>query len=116
MPILPGMFFHRLAPVYDLSEDAVQAKLNRADLSVVISTYNRAGVLARALESLCDQDLDPSRYEIVVVDNNSTDHTPEVIRSFAGKAPEVLSVFEPRQGVSYGRNTGIFTASAPIIA
>ena len=115
-PTLPGMSFYRLAPVYDLSEDVVQAKLNRADLSVVISTYNRADVLARALESLCEQDLDPSRYEVVVVDNNSTDDTPEVIRSFAGKTPEVLSVFEPRQGVSYGRNTGILTASAPIIA
>lgn len=94
----------------------MQAKLNRADLSVVISTYNRAGVLVRALESLCEQGLDPSLYEIVVVDNNSTDDTQEVIRSFAGETPEVLSVFEPRQGASYGRNTGIFTASAPIIA
>lgn len=107
---------HGLLPVYDPGKDAVQAKLERADLSVVISTYNRAGVLVRALESLCSQDVDPSRYEIVVVDNNSSDHTQEVIRSFAARSPEVLSVFEPRQGVSYGRNAGILTASAPVIA
>jgi len=69
------MSFQWLAPVYDPTKDAVQAKLTRADLSVVISTYNRAGVLVRALESLCEQDLDPSRYEIVVVDNNSSDRT-----------------------------------------
>ena len=110
------MSFQCLPPVYDPTKDAVQAKLTRAALSVVISTYNRAGVLVRALESLCEQDLDPSWYEIVVVDNNSSDRTQEVIRSFVGRSPEVLSVFEPRQGVSYGRNTGIFTASASIIA
>jgi glycosyltransferase involved in cell wall biosynthesis len=94
----------------------VQTKLKRADLSVVISTYNRAAVLRRAIQSLLEQDLDPSRYEIVVVDNNSTDHTRQVVRSFSGSAPDVLYVFEPRQGTSYGRNTGIFTASAPVIA
>lgn len=88
----------------------------RAELSVVISTYNRADILARAIESLCRQDLDPARYELVIVDNNSTDDTAQVIRSFFGSGPEILSVFEPRQGASYGRNTGILTASAPVLA
>ena len=85
-------------------------------LSVVISTYNRADVLPRALDSLLHQDLDPARYEVVVVDNNSTDHTRQVVQPFSGKAPSVRYVFEPRQGVSYGRNTGIATARAPIVA
>ena len=86
------------------------------DISIVISTYNRADVLPRALRSVMNQDLDPGRYEVVVVDNNSTDDTREAIEPFTGKAPRVTYVFEPRQGVSYGRNAGILTASAPIIA
>jgi glycosyltransferase involved in cell wall biosynthesis len=86
------------------------------ELSVVVSTYNRADVLPRALESLISQDLDPGRYEIVVVDNNSTDQTRHVVESFGGRSPNVQYVFEARQGIAYGRNTGIRTAGAPIIA
>jgi glycosyltransferase involved in cell wall biosynthesis len=107
---------HPARSVYDPVEDVVQAKLNRADLSVVISTYNRAEILSRALESLVRQDLDPSRYEVIVVDNNSTDHTREIVRSFGERKPRVVYCFEARQGVAFGRNSGSFTASAPIIA
>ena len=85
------------------------------DMSVVISTYNRARSLPRALESLMDQEMDSGRYEIIVVDNNSTDDTRRVIERFMGKRPRVTYLFEPRQGVSYGRNTGIAAATAPII-
>jgi glucosyl-dolichyl phosphate glucuronosyltransferase len=83
---------------------------------VVISSYNRADVLPRALHSLMDQDMDPARYEVVVVDNNSTDGTRQAVERFTGKVPRVTYLFEPRQGVSYGRNTGIQAALAPIIA
>lgn len=85
------------------------------DISVVISTYNRAGSLPRALDSLMDQDVDRGRYEIIVVDNNSTDDTRRVIEGFMGRQPSVRYLFEPRQGVSYGRNTGIAAATAPIV-
>jgi glycosyltransferase involved in cell wall biosynthesis len=89
---------------------------DRPDVSVVLSTYNRAHVLPRALESLLDQDHDPARYEIVAVDNNSTDGTRQTIESFAAKAPNLRYVFEPEQGLPYGRNTGIRVARAPLIA
>jgi glycosyltransferase involved in cell wall biosynthesis len=48
------------------------------DVSVVISTYNRAEVLPYALESLLQQEPPQPHYEIVVVDNNSTDSTRAV--------------------------------------
>lgn len=88
----------------------------RPDISVVISTYNRAGVLPRAIQSLLEQDLNPEQFEIVIVDNNSTDSTRQAVESFTGKAPNLRYVFEPRQGVSYGRNAGIRAARAPSIA
>ncbi len=94
----------------------MQTSSRPLDISVVVSTYNRADVLPRALQSLLEQDLDSGQYEIVVVDNNCTDGTRQVVDAFASKAPHVRYVFEPRQGVSYGRNTGILTTSAPIIA
>src|SRR6201988_2356961 len=86
------------------------------DLSIAVTTHNRADVLAGAIESLVSQDLDPARYEIVVVDNNSSDHTRSVVESFARNHPNVKYVFEPRQGIVFGRNTGIRTSLGPIIA
>ena len=44
-------------------------------LSIIIATYNRAESLIRALNSIAEQDADPSLWEAVVVNNNSTDNT-----------------------------------------
>lgn len=89
----------------------------RCEVSVVVSTYNRAGRLGAALEALVAQATDVP-YEIIVVDNNSTDATPQVVAEIAGRAAagKVRYAFEARQGLSYGRNTGIALASGAIIA
>ena len=89
----------------------------RMDVSVVISTYNGAASLPGALESILDQDADGVSYEVIVVDNNSHDNTKAVIESYVASSDgRVRYVFEPQQGVSYGRNAGIAKATAPIIA
>lgn len=87
------------------------------DISVVITTYNRADLLSATLEGLFAQEAGGVRYEIVIVDNNSTDNTREVVESFRDRSGPVLRyVFEPRQGVSQGRNAGVTAARADIIA
>lgn len=93
------------------------------DVSVVISTYNRCGIIPGALQALLAQSPAQLQYEILVVDNNSTDQTRSVVQSFVAQNPDVAQnpeklkyLFEPRQGLSYGRNTGIANAKAPIIA
>jgi glycosyltransferase involved in cell wall biosynthesis len=86
-------------------------------VSVVISTYNRAAVLPRALESIVSQDVNDFVYEIIVVDNNSNDNTRSVIESYLARGgPQIRYVFERQQGVSFGRNAGIAASCAPIIA
>jgi glycosyltransferase involved in cell wall biosynthesis len=87
-------------------------------VSVVLSTYNRATLLPAALDALLAQSATPPiAYEILVVDNNSTDETPTVVRRYVERHPDrVRYLFEPRQGLSYGRNTGIAAARGPIIA
>lgn len=85
------------------------------DVSVVISTYNRAERLPLAIEALRTQTGEVA-YEIVVVDNNSTDATREVVLRLAAADARVKYAHEPRQGLSYGRNTGIDVARAPIVA
>ena len=77
-------------------------------LSIVVATYNRAPYLLRTLESLARQTLSPGLFEILVVNNNS-DNTPEVVAGFAGSHPQlqVRMVTETSQGISYARNCGI---------
>lgn len=77
------------------------------DVSVVISTYNRASILGRAIEALLVQDTGGLTYEVVIVDNNSTDNTKQVIESYAQRDSRIKYAFEKKQGVAYGRNTGI---------
>ena len=87
-------------------------------VSVVVSTFNRCDSLGRTLDSLLAQDVPPGfEYEIIVVDNNSSDRTPAVLAEYREREPaRVHHVFEPRQGVSHGRNAGIRIAKAPIVA
>ncbi|HEX6974121.1 MAG TPA: glycosyltransferase, partial [Vicinamibacterales bacterium] len=56
-------------------------------------------------------------YEVVVVDNNSTDDTRDVVQRVMARdaTGRLRYVFEPRQGVSYARNTGVEQTSAPLI-
>ncbi len=87
------------------------------DVSVVISSYNRADDLAGALDAVLAQQAGGVRFEVVVVDNNSTDHTARVVeeRMQAGHA-NLTYVSEPRQGLPYARNAGVLRSRAPIIA
>jgi glucosyl-dolichyl phosphate glucuronosyltransferase len=88
------------------------------DISVVVPTYNRGWQLEPLLARLIAQEPGAVRYEIVVVDNNSTDDTRLVVEKVAKTDPHgrLRYVFEPRQGVSHARNTGVASTSAPIIA
>ena len=87
------------------------------DVSVVIPTFNRARHLPAMLESVLDQDTHGFSFEVIVVDNNSTDNTAAVVSSLqAPTGPRLLYVKEPQQGTFHARNAGIRHANAPIIA
>jgi glycosyltransferase involved in cell wall biosynthesis len=88
------------------------------DISVVIPTFNRAVGLEPLLRRLLDQNATGIQYEILVVDNNSTDETKAVVAKLIAQdgTGRLRYAFEGRQGVSYARNTGIELTTAPIIA
>jgi glucosyl-dolichyl phosphate glucuronosyltransferase len=87
------------------------------DISVIVTTYNRHSLLCEALKNLLAQEADDLRYEVITVDNNSTDKTRLTIESLIEQGHSKLRyVFEPRQGISHGRNAGVARARAPIIA
>ncbi len=86
------------------------------EVSVVIPTYNRSVLLRDAVSSVLGQDSD-STYEIIVVDNNSEDDTPALVRCLMESHPgKVRYIFEPQQGNAHARNRGIENASGAIIA
>lgn len=86
------------------------------DVSVVLPTYNRATSVLQALGTVLAQRTNRS-YEVIVVDNNSTDDTKaRVAQVISGGGSRVRYVLEARQGVSHARNAGIAEARAPIIA
>jgi glycosyltransferase involved in cell wall biosynthesis len=73
-------------------------------------------MLATILQSLCEQSIETSEYEIVVVDNNSTDNTREVVDEFCRRFPNVHYCFEQQQGLSYTRNRGWKEARGDYVA
>jgi glycosyltransferase involved in cell wall biosynthesis len=75
-------------------------------ISAVVCTYNRRGPLLEAIKSLLEQDLPRSAYEIIVVDNASTDGTSELVRERFASVPNLRLVHEPRQGIAIARNRG----------
>jgi glycosyltransferase involved in cell wall biosynthesis len=96
------------------SPNAVGAE--RPVVSVVVATYNRAELLSRNLDSLLAQTLPQTEYEIIVVDNNSTDGTGELVKRIAAVNRCVKYVFEPEQGVSPARNRGCREARGTHVA
>jgi O-antigen biosynthesis protein len=81
-------------------------------ISVVIPVHNTGRCLADCLASLTAQDYPADDYEIIVVDNNSTDASLEIAESFS----RVRVLREKKQGAYAARNTGIAAASGSIIA
>jgi glycosyltransferase involved in cell wall biosynthesis len=88
------------------------------DITVIVCTYNRCDLLQKALNSIAAQTVpDPYKWEVLVVDNNSSDRTREVVQSYRAKGPARFRlVSERQQGLSYARNTGIRNARGEILA
>ncbi|WP_247237233.1 glycosyltransferase family 2 protein [Telluribacter sp. SYSU D00476] len=82
--------------------------------SIIICTYNRATFLKETIDSILLHLTDQTKYELLIVDNNSTDTTAEVVKQYL-HVPIIRYVFEQNQGLSYARNRGIKEARYPII-
>jgi len=82
-------------------------------ISVIIPSYNRANTIGRAIQSALSQSYQD--FEIIVIDDGSTDHTEEVIRSFQDSRIRYIRHNRNRGG-SAARNTGIHAARGEYIA
>jgi glycosyltransferase involved in cell wall biosynthesis len=80
-------------------------------VSVIIPTLNRAKYLRQCIESALSQDY--PNLEVIVVDNGSTDNTPEILASFGNK---IRRLKEEKRGISAARNKGLRAAQGEFIA
>lgn len=87
-------------------------------ISLVICTYNRCKYLPAALESVAAQKCTPGLFELIIVDNASTDDTAVIANDFLKSHPElsVRYVFEANKGLSFARNRGRTEAMALVVA
>ena len=84
--------------------------------TLCICTHNRADLLAAALESACSQQLSGAEYEVLVVDNRSTDETAAVVQSFRERYHDLRCVLEGELGASSARNRGWREAKGEYLA
>jgi glycosyltransferase involved in cell wall biosynthesis len=81
-------------------------------ISLVVCTYNRCDLLAFCLQALSNQSVANEVFEVLVVDNNSSDRTQELVRTFMPRMSNLLLVAEDRQGLSHARNRGVVEANS----
>ena len=79
-------------------------------LTVVVPCYNVEDYLCRCLDSLVHQDIPESDYEVIAVDDGSTDSTGEICDRYAKEYPQVKVVHQANAGVSAARNNGMSIA------
>ena len=84
-------------------------------ITVAVITYNRSRYLRETLAGLVRQGYPADRWELLVVDNNSTDDTRDVVASFMASSPAPRHVLELRQGLDHGRNRAIDEAQGDIV-
>ena len=85
--------------------------------SIVVPVYNGAQVIEACLELLLDQTVAPDCYEILIVDDGSTDHTAIVVKDWVAWHPQVRVrvVQQAHAGPAAARNTGAKAAIAPLL-
>ncbi len=82
--------------------------------SLIVPTKNRAAMLARFLPSLAEQSVDEA-YEIIVVDNGSTDSTAKVVEEASARWPHVRRIVEEKPGSAHACHSGATAARSPIL-
>ena len=76
-------------------------------ISIIITVYNKAEYLPRCLESCLNQrEVPAGSYEVIAVDDGSTDESPAILGEYAAKCPLLRVITQPNAGLSVARNNG----------
>ena len=84
-------------------------------VSVVIPTLNRADMLSTTIDRIAQQTVSRDCYEVLVVDNNSSDNTQSVLNQKAATYPNLRGFIQLKPGAAATRNVGIREASGDVV-
>jgi glycosyltransferase involved in cell wall biosynthesis len=84
-------------------------------LSIIVPMYNVANYVTRCIESLENQDVDKSTYEIICINDGSPDDCRTIVEGLQKKYPNIVLLNQENQGVSMARNNGIARAKGKYI-
>ncbi len=88
---------------------------HKMKLSIIVPMYNVANYLVKCLDSLLEQDLSWSDYEIILVNDGSTDNCGEIAQQYADKYTNINFISQENRGLSEARNAGIKQANGSYI-
>lgn len=88
--------------------------MKQKKISALFSTFNRAGYLEKALASMVAQTLSREHFEVVVIDDGSSDNTREVSLKYA-ELFDLRYAYQENSGLAEGRNHGLRLANSPIV-
>ncbi len=83
--------------------------------SIVIPTYNRAGLLEKCLSSILHQDYPKNKYEVIIINDGSIDSTEKIIKNFIKKHKNIKYFKQKNKGHAVARNLGFSKAKYKII-
>lgn len=86
--------------------------MKELQITIIVCTYNRSELLKNAILSLMNQTISDDLYEIIIIDNNSTDSTKAVVKELNANHKNLKYIFEDKQGLSNARNTGYLNANS----
>ncbi len=84
-------------------------------LSIIIPVYNVEKYIAKCIDSIVEQQLQPNDYEIIIINDGSPDNSKNVIEQYQIKHPHILFLNQENQGVSVARNKGLDVAKGKYI-
>lgn len=87
---------------------------NKVKISVILATYNRAGTLPRAIDSILHQTF--GEIELIIINDGSTDSTSDILDDYATKDSRIKIIAQKNQGLAISRNAGVAQASGKYIA
>ena len=84
-------------------------------LSVIIPTRNRSVLLDKTLQSISAQTFSADRFEVIIVDNGSTDETPAIANRYRGTLKNLKYFYEANPGLHVGRHCGLRESQGSIL-
>lgn len=97
------------------NQDQPSSQEKKVLLSVIIATYNGHDYIDRCLESFTRQSIESNVFEVIIVNNNSTDDTNQIVLKYVNQFDYYFLLEENNPGVSYARNKGIRHAKGKYI-